>query len=154
MQKAAAQLFDYPQLGVDFFMRGTPEPLPVEVKPVYYLPLYDLLAALGAPQRRKKPETYDIKPTRLFSMEDSLRRLRRLFGLVPNWGVLSSFLPAVEGEDPLETKSAIASTFSAVLEMVKAGELDLRQTETFAPIYLKRRTQSETNMIQTESSEE
>jgi segregation and condensation protein A len=141
MQNAARRLFDMPQLGSDFFMRGLPEKISVEIRPVYYLPLYDLLSALGAPQRRRKPESYDIKPTRLYSIEESISRLRRILGSVPNWGTLQGFLPSLKGHDSLETKSAIASTFSAVLEMVKAGELELRQTEIFAPIYLKRRAQ-------------
>ncbi len=140
MQGAARQLLDLPQLDVDFFMRGTAEEREVSEKPIYYLKLYDLLTALGAPQRRRKPETYDIKPTRLYSIEDSLRRLRRLLGSLPEWGSLQGFLPSLENhEDPLEARSAVASTFSAVLEMVKEGELEVRQTETFAPIYLKRR---------------
>ncbi len=140
MQKAARELLALPQLGVDFFMRGLPEKREIEEKPVYYLPLYDLLTALGAPQRRRKPETYDIKPTKLYSLEDGLRRLRRMLGSLPSWATLHAFLPDLsESDDPVEIKSALASTFSAVLEMVKEGEIELQQAETFAPIYLKRR---------------
>lgn len=139
MQKASQRLFELPQLGTEIFLRGAPEAMPIEIKPVYYLPLYDLLSALGAPQRRRKPETYDIKPTRLYSLEDTLIRLRRMIGSLPEWGTLQAFLPALDGHEELETKSAIASTFSAILEMVKAGELDLRQDGTYAPIYFKRK---------------
>lgn len=139
MQKAAQRLLELPQLGTDFFMRGVPEPMEITERPIYYLPLYDLLSALGAPQRRRKPEAYDIKPTRLYSIEDSLIRMRRLLGGLPDWGVMHGFLPSLLGHDTLETKSAIASTFSAVLEMVKNGELELQQAENFAPIYLKKR---------------
>lgn len=139
MQKAAQRIQELPQLGSEIFLRGLPEEMPVQIQPVYYLPLYDLLAALGAPQRRKKPVTYDIKPTRLYSIEESLLRMRRMLGALPEWGTMQAFLPSTEGHDTLESKSAIASTFSAVLELVKAGELELRQTETFAPIFLKRR---------------
>ncbi len=139
MQKASAALLDLPQLGSDFFMRGCPEPMEITERPIYYLPLYDLLSALGAPQRRRKPETYDIKPTKLYSIEDSLRRMRRLLGGLPEWGALQGFLPSLKDHDPLEAKSALASTFSAVLEMVKAGELEVQQAETFAPIYLRGR---------------
>jgi len=137
MQNASKSIFDLPQAGHDFFMRGIPEEVEVEIKPTYYLPLYDLLSALGAPQRRKKPETYDIKANRLYTMEESLTRLRRMLGGLGNWGTLQLFLPSMLGHDPLEKKSAIASTFAAVLEMVKAGELDLRQSKTFGAIYLK-----------------
>ncbi len=151
MQKASQALFDLPQLGSDIFLRGTPEEMPIEIKPVYYLPLYDLLAALGAPQRRRKPETYDIKPTRLYSLEDTLIRLRRMIGSLPEWGTLQAFLPAMEGHEPLETKSALASTFTAILEMVKNGEVDIRQDGTYAPIYFKRRP-NETPTDQTQET--
>ncbi len=144
MQKASRDLFELPQLGHDFYMRGIPEDIEVEVKPTYYLPLYDLLNALGAPQRRRKPETYDIKPNRLYTMEESLTRLRRMLGGLPNWGTLQLFLPNMLGHDPLEKRSAIASTFAAVLEMVKAGELDLRQSQTFGSIYLKTKEEDQT----------
>lgn len=143
MQKASKELFELPQLGTEIFLRGDPEHMPIEIKPVYYLPLFDLLSALGAPQRRRKQESYDIKPMRLFSLEDTLVRMRRMIGSLPDWGTLQAFLPAVDGEETLETKSAMASTFTAILEMVKTGELDIRQDGTFAPIFFRRRSQTE-----------
>ncbi|MDD3288930.1 MAG: ScpA family protein [Alphaproteobacteria bacterium] len=142
MQKAAKELQLLPQLGVDIFMRGAPEEIEIEEKPIYFLPLYDLLSALGAPQRRRKPDNYNIVPNRLYSMEESVGRLRHLLGAVPSWSVLQKFLPSVESEG-LEARSAVASTFAATLELVKLGELELRQDGTFAPIYLRRR---ETNV--------
>ncbi len=139
MQKAAAALHEQPQLDRDVFLRGLPPVIEVEVKPTYYLPLYDLLSALAAPLRRRPAETYNIKPRRLFSLEESVGRLRRLLGGMPNWTVLHSFMPDISGEEPMEARSAIASTFAATLELVKAGELELRQDETFAPIYIRKR---------------
>ncbi|MGK4422579.1 hypothetical protein ACSLVQ_30445, partial [Klebsiella pneumoniae] len=44
MQKAAKQMQELPQLGSDFFLRGKPEPIEVEEKPIYFLPIQDLLA--------------------------------------------------------------------------------------------------------------
>lgn len=140
MQKAAKQIQEKPQLGIDFFLRGAPEPMEIEEKPIYFLPIQDLLAALAAPMRRRKPETYNIAPTRLYSMEESVERMRGLLGVMPSWSVLRSFMPAVNGEGPiLEQRSAIASTFAATLELVKNGELEVRQDGTFAPIYVRRR---------------
>ncbi len=138
MQKAAKQIQELPQLGFDVFLRGQPEGMEVEEKPIYYLPLYDLLAALAAPQRRHKPESYNIKPTRLYSLEESIDRLRKLMGIMPSWNALVAFLPELMGEG-LERRSAIASTFAATLELVKVGELELRQDGCFAPIYLRGR---------------
>jgi len=141
MQKVAVQIQDRPQLGVDIFLRGKPEEFEVEEKPVYFLPIQDLLAALGAPLRRRKPPTYNIAPIRLFSLEESVHRLRGLLGAMPSWSTLQTFLPEVlEAElQPLQVRSAIASTFAASLELVKNGELELQQEGVCSPIYMRRR---------------
>lgn len=145
MQKAAQQIQALPQLGIDFFMRGAPSGIEVEDKPIYYLPLYDLLIALGAPQRRKKPNNYAVNPVKLYSLEEGAKRLRMLLGVMPSWSVLQQFMPEVEGEG-VEARSVVASTFAATLELVKFGELEVRQDKTFAPIYLrKKETQVETS---------
>lgn len=141
MRLASQKLLALPQVGSDIFLRGAPEEIRVEDKPVYFLPLYDLLSALGAPQRRRKPESIHIKQTRLYSLDESMTRLRKLLGYMPDWTTMLSFLPDSYAE-PLELRSAAASTFVAMLEMVKNGELEYRQDGTFAPIYLRRREKS------------
>ncbi|MFA5040094.1 MAG: ScpA family protein [Bdellovibrionales bacterium] len=144
MQKAAKQVQERPQLGSDIFLRGIPEPVEVEEKPIYFLPIQDLLTALSAPSRRRKPETYNIKYKRLYSLEESVSRLRLLLGNMPDWGVLQNYLPnLIEAEEAMEARSALASTFAATLELVKNGELELRQDKSFAPIYLRRREKIE-----------
>jgi segregation and condensation protein A len=50
---------------------------------------------------------------------------------------LQTFLPPGLVE-PFAMRSATASTFAASLEMVKQGQLEIRQAETFGPIYLRR----------------
>jgi segregation and condensation protein A len=39
----------------------------------------------------------------------------------------------------LQRRSAFAATFAASLEMVRDGKIDLRQEETFGPIFLRPR---------------
>lgn len=152
MQKASKQLQERPQLGIDIFLRGAPQPMEIEDKPIYFLPIQDLLVALAGPMRRKKPEHYNIAPTRLYSMEESVERMRNLLGVMPSWGVLRSFVPEMQGDVPaLEQRSALASTFAATLELVKNGELELRQDGVFAPIYLRRREVSSETMTETVS---
>ena len=40
--------------------------------------------------------------------------------------------------DPKERATAIASSFAASLEMVREGQLEVRQDGAFAPIYLRK----------------
>lgn len=137
MQKAAEQMRLLPQLGSEVFMRGIPEPIRRIEKPVYDLKLYDLLQALAAPQRRHKAPRYSLPQLRLISLESALARIRNLVGFMPEWTSLQEFIPELV-VDKLEARSAIASTFAASLELVKAGELELRQENTFAPIYIRK----------------
>lgn len=148
MQKAARDLQSLPQLGAEIFLRGQPENLDVEEKPIYYLPIQDLLLAVGAPFRRRKPDAYNIMPTRLYTLEESVARLRSLIGVMPSWGELQKYLPPLlNKEAALEERSALASLFAATLELVKNGEIELQQDGTFAPIYLRKRPE---NLEQTE----
>ena len=55
---------------------------------------------------------------------------------VPKWELLESFLPKFYSSKE-EEKSAIASAFSATLELVKRGKVYLQQGEAFGPIYVK-----------------
>jgi len=144
MQKAARQIQDRPQMGSDFFLRGKPEPVEIEEKPVYFLGIQDLLVAIAAPSRRRKPQAYAVRRARFYSLEESVSRMRLLLGAMPSWSALQSYLPdVVAAAEVLEARSAIASTFAATLELAKSGELELRQDGTFAPIYLRRREKSD-----------
>jgi len=137
MQKAGASLMARPQLGEDFYDRGDPEEFATHWKTVIDVTLYDLLKAYGEQANRVKGDgTLHIEPWELFSVEDALKRLRKLVGHVPDWSELSKFLP--EGlKDGLATRSAVASTLTASLEMAKEGKLKIRQDGTFAPIYIR-----------------
>ena len=75
----------------------------------------------------------------VFTMEQALERLRGLIGFAGNWADLTSFLP--EGWDitPARRRSATAAHFAAILELAKRGQVHLRQSESFAPVEIRRR---------------
>jgi segregation and condensation protein A len=77
-------------------------------------------------------------------MDQALERLKKLMGVAMEWGQLASFLPEGWALEPAKRRSAIASTFAASLEMAKLGQLEMRQEETFAPIYLRTPQRAET----------
>jgi segregation and condensation protein A len=75
----------------------------------------------------------------VYTMEEALERLRPLIGHAADWTDLASFMPEGWEVDPKRRRAATAANFAAALELVKAGRVQLRQSETFAPIQLKRR---------------
>jgi len=137
MREAGGRLMDLPRLGRDVFARGEPVPLRVVTTTRFECSLYELLAAYGAMHRRTEgPGALRIDPSELYTVEDAIARLRRLLGAAPGWQSLHGFLPpALRGG--LVWRSAIASTLSASLEMVRQGRVELRQDGPFRPIYLR-----------------
>jgi segregation and condensation protein A len=137
MQKAGTSLMTRAHLGRDFFGRGAPDDVPVVTHSIFDVQLFDLLKAYADHIVRTSVRTLTIEAPDLYSVEDALRRLENLLGRMPDWSVLSSYLPQIEG-DPLKMKSAVASTFIAALELAKQGRLQLRQDGgAYSPIYVK-----------------
>jgi segregation and condensation protein A len=136
MQQAGARLMARPLLGRDVFARGAPEGLPRVLKPIYDTTLYDLLRAYGEQRQRKEQSVLHIEAPEVYSMDDALQRLSRILGRVPDWRSLMSFLPPGLRGGLIE-RSAVASTFAASLELVRAGKIQLRQDGAFGPIYIR-----------------
>jgi segregation and condensation protein A len=136
MKEAGGRLMDRARLNRDFFARGAPEPLKIDSRPAFELTLYDILQAYARQYSRKRASTLRIAPTDLYSIEQAIARLRNLVGNVPDWTLLSSFLPD-KPRDPLLARSALASTFVATLELVRSGRVELSQADPFAPLYLR-----------------
>ncbi|MDH3231042.1 MAG: segregation/condensation protein A [Alphaproteobacteria bacterium] len=136
MKEAGGRLMDRARLNRDFFTRGEPEPLRIDSRPAFEVSLYDVLQAYARQYSRKQASTLRIAPTDLYSIEEAVARLRGLVGNVPDWTLLSSFLPS-ELRDPLLARSALASTFVATLELARSGQIELSQSNPFAPLYLR-----------------
>jgi segregation and condensation protein A len=142
MQQAGTRLMARPLLGRDTLARGAPEGLRVVAKVKWDVSLYELLKAYGEGRARSAGAVLEIRAAELFSMEQALERLSAVVGHVPDWRVLSSFLPEGLGGGLLE-RSAVAATFAASLELVRSGRLQLRQDFAFGPIYLRSRIAEE-----------
>lgn len=67
-----------------------------------------------------------------------MERLRSLIGDVPDWATLESFLEP-EFRVGKTTRSAIASTLVASLELARQGTLELLQSNAFGPIYFRKK---------------
>jgi segregation and condensation protein A len=71
-------------------------------------------------------------------LKEAREALERLVGVSQDWTRLDTFLIEYLVEPSMRT-TVLASSFSASLEMVKEGHLELQQESAFAPLWLKRR---------------
>jgi len=137
MQEAGRKIFELPRKGINFYPRGAPEGLPVTLRAVYDVSLYDLLRAYGRQHNEKNVTALEIEPFDLYSIDEAIARLREILPGVPDWTELSSFLPQ-SIKEPLMRRSAVSTTLIAILELVRQGKADIRQDGgAFSPIFLK-----------------
>jgi segregation and condensation protein A len=136
MQRVAAELMGRPRLGRDTFPRGEPIDVRVRHRPVYEITLYELLSAYGDHKSREETSVLHIAPTELHAVEDAVRRLESLLGRMVDWQSLTLFLPEML-KPGLVTRSAIAATLLASLELARSGVIEIRQTEPFGPVFVR-----------------
>ena len=138
MRQAASQLMTKPRLGRDLFARGMPEGVKVIRESTYTATIYDLLKAYCDQRRRAAPAKVTIKARVVWSIKEARQRLERLIGAIREWGALDGFLMRY-AVSPGERRTALASSFGAVLEMTREGHLELSQREAFGPLLVRRR---------------
>ncbi|WP_414897566.1 segregation and condensation protein A [Rhodovulum sp. YEN HP10] len=139
MRGVAARLMGRDQKGRDFFVRGLPEGVARVRRVQYTATLLDLMQAYARIRTRDDFRPYALDREAVYTMEEALERMRGLIGYAGDWIDLSSWLPEGWQADPVRRRSATAAHFAASLELVKQGQLELRQSETFAPIQIRRK---------------
>ncbi|MGD9864103.1 MAG: ScpA family protein [Pseudodonghicola sp.] len=139
MRDAAARLMARDQKGRDFFARGQQEDV-MRIRTVTYsATLLDLMQGYARIRTRDEFRPFVMDRDNVFTMEQALERMRPLIGFAGQWTDITSYLPEGWETDPVRRRSATAATFAASLELVKEGHMEIRQSETFAPIQLRRK---------------
>lgn len=137
MRDAGARIMARNRVGRDLFLRGMPEGLKLLRRGSYDLTLYELLKAYSDQQSKEVISEIRIERRPIFSLEEALDRLSDLIGDTFSWTMLSQFLP-VDLQDRSMKRSAVASMFVASLELARQGDAEIRQMETFGPLYLRK----------------
>lgn len=139
MRDAAAKLMARDRLGRDFFARGIPESVERVRKVTFTATLLDLMQGYARLKTKDEFRPFVMDRESVFTMEEALERMRGLIGFAGAWTDILSYLPNGWENDPKKRRSATAATFAASLELAKEGKVFIRQSETFAPIEVRRR---------------
>jgi segregation and condensation protein A len=139
MRETAAQLMTRKRLGRDVFARGMPEPLRITCKSTYEANLYDLLKAYAQQRQRTAVRTWQVRQRTVWSLKQARDELERLLGVSCDWAPLEQLLAEFLVVGPELRRTALASGFTATLEMTREGVLEIRQAKIFAPLLVRRR---------------
>ncbi|MTI45669.1 condensin subunit ScpA [Roseibium hamelinense] len=138
MRAAAEKLMSRNRLGKDVFARGMPETESIVKKSVWDATAYDLLSAYATQRQRQSVTSVRVLRRNVWSLQEARELLTRLVGRVAEWAPITMYL-----QEYLHNKedwaTVVASTFSASLEMVREGHVELRQNEPFSPVYIRAR---------------
>lgn len=145
MRNASESLLRRPRLGRDVFARGAAEPTKSVRTTVFTAELYDLLSAYAQQRRRTLKTKHIVRRRPVWSIKDARQRLERLVGKPApgEWLQLDLFL-AQYLPDPEQSRTVLAASFGASLEMVREGVLEIRQDRAFSPLLLRRRPEEDT----------
>lgn len=142
MQGLAQKLRGNMRRQLTVYGRGEREKFQAPEPDKYAVDLYQMLKAYGDITQRKTSSHYKPLTFPVMSMEDAMERMVKMLGRLPRagtssvWTTLASFVPE-RITDPLFARSSIASLLTSALELAKQGKVELRQDDTFRPIYLR-----------------
>ena len=139
MRKAGIKLMARDQLGRDFFARGKFENVQEKRQVSYHASMIDLLQAYARLKTKEFFEPYHLKQSLILTPEEAFRVVSRMIDIFVDWTSFEKFLPECWKSSPKERKTATATTFLVSLELARTGQLEMRQEETFAPIFLRKK---------------
>lgn len=138
IRDAAEKLVNRPRLGRDLFLRGAPEGVTVLKTSEFQANLYDLLSAYARQRQKHVLSRVTLKQRVVWSLAEARDALERLAGRAIDWTAMDAYLGQYF-TTPETRRTVRASTFSASLELVREGKLELRQERAFAPIWVRAR---------------
>ncbi|MBV7379658.1 segregation and condensation protein A [Maritimibacter dapengensis] len=139
MRDVAAKLMARDQKGRDFFVRGQVEVVERRRRITYTATLLDLMQGYARIRTRDEFRPFVMDRDSVMTLEEALDRMRGLIGFAGDWTDIMSYMPEGWETDPVRRRSATAANFAASLELAKAGAIEIRQGETFAPIQIRRK---------------
>ncbi len=135
MREAGGRLLARDRVGRDVFARGAPEGLKTTRIAHWEASLFELISAYGTVKARTAPVFHVVKARKVMTLDEALERIGRLVGSRIDWTEIRDFLP--DQDDPALSRSILASSFVAALELARLGKLALSQDGSFAPLFLR-----------------
>lgn len=138
IRTAAEQLVNRARIGRDIAMRGGGEGIETIATPQWQASIFDLLSAYARQRQKQALSKVTLKQRHVWSLAEAREALERLSGMAREWTVLDDYLLQY-CVSPEVARTVRASSFTASLELVREGRLDIRQDRAFAPIWLRRK---------------
>ena len=131
------QMLKRKRLGRDVFMRGIKGKIKSIYNTKYSLTLYELLKSYSSIITQKDFLTMNIPKLPVLTTEDGIKRIKEFFGKLVDWKNINDLIPDNFSSGKKLRRSGTSGVFSGSLELVKEGNLVIKQDKLYDNIYIK-----------------
>ena len=131
------QMLKRKRLGCDVFMRGIRGKIKSIYNEKYSLTLYELLKSYSSIVMQKDFLTISIPKLPVLTSEDGIKRIKEFFGKLIDWKNINDLIPDNFSSGKNLRRSGTAGVFAGSLELVKEGDLVIKQDKLYDNIYIK-----------------
>ena len=131
------QMLKRKRLGKEIRTRG----MKAGIRPIYNseynISLFDLLKTYSSILMTKDFQKINIPRLPVFTTEDGIKTIRDFFGKLLDWKILDDLIPKNFKNEKKFKSTGTAGIFAGSLELVKEGNLRIKQDDLFEEIYIK-----------------
>jgi len=131
------QMLKRKRLGKDVFTRGIKGNVRSIYSGEFSLTLYELMKAYSSIIMTKDFQTMNIPKLPVFSTEDGIKRIKEFLGKLIDWKNINELIPKNFKKGKYNIRTGKAGIFAGSLELVKEGNLVIKQEKLFDKIYIK-----------------
>ena len=131
------QMLKRKRLGREIRTRGMRAGIKSIYNSEYKLNLFDLLKTYSSIIMTKDFQRINIPKLPVFTAEEGIKTIRDFFGKLSDWKKLDDLIPINFKKVPKYKKTGKAGIFAGSLELVKEGNLNIKQKNLFDEIYIK-----------------
>mgnify|MGYP001427652003 CR=1 FL=1 len=131
------QMLKGKRLGREIFLRGVKGKIKSIYSSKYSLSLYDLLKSYSSVFMKRDFQRINIPKLPVLSTEDGIKRIKEFFGQLVEWKNINELIPENFFHEKNQIRTGTAGLFAGSLELVKEGNLSIKQKKLFEDIYIK-----------------
>ena len=131
------QMLKRKRLGRDIFLRGMNSKIQTNNISQYSLKLFDVLKTYATIISTKDFQRINIPKLPVFTMEEGIKRIKELQNELTEWKNLKDLIPSIFTKNKNMKKTGNAGIFAGSLELVKEGNVKLKQDKIFGDIYIR-----------------
>ena len=135
----STQLMKKKQIGIDIFFRGGAQDIKGKNKSKYKLSLYELIKSYADFKRKQNFSKIDIVKLPVYTMESAIKKISAMFNSIKEWCDIKKTIPKLYLNNKKLHKTGLCGTLVASLELVREGELLIRQKNIYDKIFIKKK---------------